>query len=64
MDKLIETVGNVVAVLGILVCLAAGAARLGENWYVVGFQAMVLFNVGVGLMVTACLAKLHVMRPK
>ena len=59
MNKLIEIVGNIVAVLGILVCLGSGLARLAGTWYVVGFQTMVLFNVGIGLMVAGCLAKLH-----
>ena len=64
MNKLIEIVGNVVAVLGVLVCVAAGLARLGNSWYVAGFQIMVLFNVGVGLMVMGCLAKLHSLASK
>ena len=64
MIKLIEIAGNVAAVLGILVCLVAAVARLGENWHVWGFQALVLFNVGVGLMVVGCLAKLHVLTSK
>jgi len=64
MNKLIGIGGNVLAVLGILVCLVAGVARLGSSWYVAGFQTMVLFNVGVGLMVAACLAKLHVLESK
>ena len=64
MNKLIEIVGNVVAVLGILVCVAAGLVRLGSGWYVAGFQIMVLFNVGIGLMVMGCLAKLHFLASK
>ncbi len=64
MNKLIEIVGNVVAVLGVLICLGSGVARLGESWYVAGFQTMVLFNVGIGLMVMGCLAKLHVLTSK
>lgn len=59
MNRLVEVVGNVVGVVGILVCLTAGLARLAGSWYVAGFQTMVLFQVGIGLMVTACLAKLH-----
>jgi hypothetical protein len=64
MNKLIENVGNIAGLLGVLVCLGAGVARLASNWYVAGFQAMVLFNVGVGLMVMGCLAKLHVLSSK
>jgi hypothetical protein len=61
MKKLIEIVGNVSAVLGVLVCLGAGLLRLVGSWYVVGFQIMVLFTVGIGLMVLGCLAKLHLL---
>ena len=61
MNKLIEVVGNVVAVLGVLICLGSGLARLGQYWYVAGFQTMIVFNVGVGLMVMGCLAKLHLL---
>ena len=64
MNKLIEIVGNGVAVLGVLVCLGSGLARLASSWYVAGFQTMVLFNVGVGLMVMGCLASLHVLTSK
>ena len=64
MSKLIEIVGNVAAVLGVLVCLAAGLARLAENWSVVGFQTMVLFNVGTSLMVVGCLVKVHLLASK
>jgi len=64
MNKLIEVVGNVVAVLGVLVCFGSGLARLGQYWYVAGFQTRILFNVGMGLMVMGCLAKLHVLTSK
>jgi hypothetical protein len=64
MNKLIEIAGNVVAVLGVLVCLVAGISRLRQNWDVAGFETMVLFNVGIGLMVAGCLAKLQVLGSK
>jgi len=64
MNKLIEVVGNIVAGLGVLTCLGSGLARLGQYWNVVGFQTMILFNVGVGLMVLGCLAKLHLLTSK
>jgi hypothetical protein len=64
MTKLIEIAGNVVAVLGLVVCVVAGISRLGQSWYVAGFETMVLFNVGIGLMVAGCLAKLQVLGSK
>lgn len=54
--------GNVAGVLGVVVCLAAGLARIAGQYHLGGFEAMTLFNGGVGLMVAACLAKLHVMQ--
>lgn len=64
MNKLIEIVGNVAALLGVLACLVSGVARLSQSWYVGGFQTMVLFIVGIGLMVMGCLAKLHALSSK
>ena len=61
MNRLIEIAGNVTALLGILVCLAAGAARVLGNWYVGDVQILPLFVVGVALMVMGCLAKLHLL---
>jgi hypothetical protein len=61
MNKLIEGMGNGIGLLGIATCTVAGLSRLTGEWYTLGFQSMVLFNVGIGLMVAACLAKLHVL---
>lgn len=64
MNKLVGILGNVASVLGIVVCLAAGLARLTRSWYLAGYENMALFTVGVGLMVLGCLAKLHVLESK
>jgi hypothetical protein len=61
MNKLIELVGNLVGVVGLVVCLFAGLTRLTGSFHAGGFETMVLFNVGVGLMVAGCLAKLHLL---
>ena len=60
--KIIEMVGNAAAVIGILACLLGGATRVAGSYYLGAYSAMTLFNVGVGLMVAACLAKLHLMQ--
>jgi len=57
--KYIDLVGNIAAIVGILVCLAAGASRLIGAYYLMGFQTITLFTGGIALMVMACLAKLH-----
>lgn len=64
MTKLIEVVGNILAVVGILVCLVAGIARMMTNWYLMGFESLTIFTVGMGLMLMACLAKLQVLSGK
>ena len=64
MGKLVELVGNIVAVLGVLGCLAAGGSRLTGAYYVFGFETNSLFLGCIGLMVMGCLAKLHVLASK
>ena len=61
MDKLISIGSDVAAVVGILLCVVSGAARLLGTYAIGGLGTMVLFTVGVGLMVFACLAKLHLL---
>lgn len=57
--KYIDLVGNIAAIVGILICLAAGVSRLIGAYYLAGFQTITLFTGGIALMVMACLAKLH-----
>ena len=64
MAKLIDIAGNVAALLGILICLVSGISRLLGNWETAGYSTMTLFTLGIGLMVFACLAKLHAITPK
>jgi len=59
--KLIEVAGNIVGVIGLLVCLVSGGTRVMGQFYLLGYEAMTLFVGGIGLMVAACLAKLHLL---
>ena len=61
MDKVFRFAGDATAVLGILVCVVAGVARLAGSYHVWNFQAVTLLNVGIALMIMACLAKLHIL---
>ena len=63
-NKLILVVGDIVALIGILVCMAAGLGRLMGNHYLMGFESITLFVGGISLMVMGCLAKLHFICPK
>jgi type IV secretory pathway VirB2 component (pilin) len=58
-DKLIRLTGNAAALLGILICLLAGVARMAGNYHLLGYESMTLFTGGIALMVAACLAKLY-----
>ena len=49
----------VLGILGILVCLAAVAGRFYGAPSFLGFSAINVFIVGVGLISTACWAKLE-----
>ncbi|NND68289.1 MAG: hypothetical protein HKN19_11935 [Halioglobus sp.] len=51
--------GRISGVLGALICLVAGLTRIAGMYYVAGFQSTTLFNVGIGLMVFACMMRLE-----
>ncbi len=59
MKNLIGPIGTLAGALGVLVCAASGIARVSGHYHLAGFEAMTLFNGGVGLMVAGCLFKLH-----
>lgn len=59
MNNLLEWLGNIVAAVGILICLLAGLTRMAGSYYVFGYEALTLFIGGTALMVFACLVKLH-----
>lgn len=62
MKPFLQLSGNAAAVLGALICLLAGLARIAGIYHVIGFEAMTLFMGGLGLMVFGCLAKLELIR--
>ncbi|MEH6571407.1 MAG: hypothetical protein V7709_20155 [Halioglobus sp.] len=59
MQQLLTLSGHIAAVLGILLCLASGLARVSGSYHLAGYEATTLFLVGVGVMVFACLMKLE-----
>ncbi|MDZ7782446.1 MAG: hypothetical protein U5K56_05710 [Halioglobus sp.] len=58
-QKNMTVLGSIVGLLGVLTCFAAGAGRLMGYYYILDFQGTTVFNVGVGLMVLACLIRLE-----
>lgn len=64
MGKMLGLLGNVSAVLGVLLAFGAGLARVFGFYLVSGFTTMTLFQVGTGLMVLACLCKLEALQQR
>jgi hypothetical protein len=64
MGKMLGVVGNVSAIMGILLAFGAGLARVLGLYLVSGYTTMTLFQVGTGLMVLACLCKLETMQDR
>ena len=62
MKQAIFWLGNAAALVGIALCALAGAVRLGGSYWVLSMDAMTVFVGGIGLMVFACLAKLHLLQ--
>jgi len=62
MEKIIELVGNISGVLGVLACFISGMNRLlGQHTLADAILLESMFILGIGLMVLACLAKLHLL---
>ena len=64
MGDVIRLVGNVSAIVGILLAFGAGLARVLGLYLVSGYTTMTLFQVGTGFMVLACLCKLQTMQQR
>lgn len=61
MDKMLSMVGNVAAIIGLLMCVVSGVVRLTGAFHLSGYSAMTIFLTGTGFMVLACLAKIEVL---
>ena len=58
MRTALSFISNAVGLLGVLLCVVSGMARVLGNPRLGGYESLTLFEIGVGLMVAACLAKL------
>jgi len=58
MYKNLALTGSIAGILGALICFTAGLARIGGFYYLAGYQSTTIFNMGVGMMVFACMVKL------
>jgi type IV secretory pathway VirB2 component (pilin) len=64
MQQFLNLTGSIAAVLGILLCVISGLARLFGLYHLAGYQSTTLFIVGTGVMVFACLVKLEALSAK
>ena len=64
MKQVMGVAGNLLGVLGLVVSLAAVAARLTGNFYILNAETLSVFQGGIGLMVAACLFKLWALEPR
>ena len=62
MGNMLRVIGNVSAIVGVLLAFGAGLGRVMGLYLVSGYTTMTLFQVGTGLMVLACLCKLETMQ--
>ena len=54
MDKLIALVGRLAGIVGALLCVVSGAARIGGQHWLGGFEAQTLMLAGIAGMVLGC----------
>ena len=59
MSKMLDLLGNVAGVTGIIVCTLAGVSRLLGSYHLLGFESVTLFVGGIALMIFSCLVMLH-----
>lgn len=53
--RLLLWLGRATAVAGVSLCVVAGVARLGGQYWLGGFQLITLLQGGMALMIAACL---------
>jgi len=59
-QKILEGLANATGILGMICCIIAGLARIAGIYHLAGFEALTLFNLGVGAMVMGGIIKLEV----
>ena len=60
MDILLK-LGRITGVVGVLLCIAGIAVRLGGAYWIAGFQVGTLLQAGIAAMVFGCLCFLAVL---
>ncbi|MCG5517384.1 MULTISPECIES: hypothetical protein [unclassified Ectothiorhodospira] len=61
MDTLINTLGTLIGLAGLIVCAAVGATWFMGEYYLLGLELLVVLSGGIALMVAAILFKAQVL---
>jgi len=61
MEQLLLWIGRFAGIGGVLLCAVAVGVRLYGRFFIAGFQALTMLQVGVAAMVLGCLAYLAVL---
>lgn len=61
MEKLLQLLGNLAGIGGVLLCVVAVAMRLSGNHFVGRFEALTLLQGGMAAMIFACLCLLAIL---
>ena len=59
MTSALDMAGSAAGILGLLVCLTSGVARLGGMFYLGGVPTVTVFLAGAGLVLAGCYLKLE-----
>lgn len=54
MSNTLRPFGTLAGIAGLLICLFAGAIRLARQHWLMGFEIVTLFQIGIGGMVLGC----------
>jgi len=59
MKQLMDVMGRLSALLGVLMCAVSGLSRVTGSFHLAGFENLTLFQGGIALMVLACVLRLY-----
>ena len=59
MNKLIDNIATGAGLVGVILTIGSGVARLVGMYYLGGFESLTVFTGGMGLMLIGIVGKLH-----
>jgi hypothetical protein len=61
MQKILKSVADVAGIIGVLLCIFAGMARILGTFHIGGYESLTLFNIGMGGMIFSILLKVDIL---